>query len=267
MAHATIHPETSLLHDRVVQLSERLRDERLARVAAHTSPVDSRPLANEQEHRDWLSTCLMDAFKTTGDQEAFALLFELNAGDFLRTIRARLRHCSGVDANDVLQDAFVNMYRYPSRFDASQKDAFRNWGHRVVRNTMFASIKGAHRQPQARIDEDESVPQEDTRTSAPERVAEDREIAATVDNAWLLFLSLYLVQFERLNPKEQRALTMVEVEDATYRETADEIGVCVANLKMVIFRARRRILRGMAESLAALDRCERIVGTPLSAAG
>lgn len=263
MATATIHhPESPALRERLLQLSKRTHHEGLCRIAERTSPLDGSPLQTDLDCSDLLSMSLMNVFKTTGDAEAFALLFELNSADFLRTIRARLRNCSGVDANDVLQDAFVNMFRYPSRFDPSRPDAFRNWGHRIVRNTTFASIRGLQRQPQALIADDEFLPQVDTNTVAPELAAANHEIAATVDQAWLLFLSLYLVQFGRLSQKEQRALTLVEVEGNGYRETAAQLGVCIANLKMVIFRARKRVARGIAEALAALDRQECIVASP-----
>ena len=42
------------------------------------------------------------------------------------------------------------------------------------------------------------------------------------------------------------AIQMVEVDDRTYREAAAELGIKLENLKMVIFRARRKIHRSMS---------------------
>jgi DNA-directed RNA polymerase specialized sigma24 family protein len=48
-----------------------------------------------------------------------------------------------------------------------------------------------------------------------------------------------------LSEREQRALHLVEVEETRYREAARELGIKLENLKMVIFRARRKIHRSM----------------------
>ena len=42
-----------------------------------------------------------------------------------------------------------------------------------------------------------------------------------------------------------RALHLVEVEEQSYREAAADLGIKLENLKMVIFRARRKIHRSM----------------------
>jgi transposase-like protein len=48
-----------------------------------------------------------------------------------------------------------------------------------------------------------------------------------------------------LSDREQRAIQMVEVSGLSYREAARELGIKLENLKMVIFRARRKIHRSM----------------------
>ena len=48
-----------------------------------------------------------------------------------------------------------------------------------------------------------------------------------------------------LSDRERRALHLVEVEEWSYRQTADELEIKLENLKMVIFRARRKIHRSM----------------------
>jgi hypothetical protein len=45
------------------------------------------------------------------------------------------------------------------------------------------------------------------------------------------------------------ALTMVEVDGVSYRDAAEALGIRLENLKMVIFRGRRKIFRGMEQSL------------------
>ena len=73
----------------------------------------------------------------------------------------------------------------------------------------------------------------------------EAERAEVVNCAFLLYLQLYLLHFGKLSPRERRALTLVEVEAVSYRAAAEDLGIRLENLKMVIFRARRKIHRAM----------------------
>ena len=110
-------------------------------VAATTDPAGGcgAPLS-QPEWLDWARTGLMNVFRITGDCGAFDLLHDLSRDSFLAAIRGRLRgQPVYVDAHDVLQEVFLNIYRYPHRFLPERADAFRNWGHRIVRNTLRSS--------------------------------------------------------------------------------------------------------------------------------
>ena len=84
------------------------------------------------------------------------------------------------------------------------------------------------------------------------RLAAEAESASLVNTAYLLYLNLYLLHFQRLSPKEQHALTLVEIEGGSYRDAAARLGIRLENLKMVIFRGRRKIFRGMEISLGRM---------------
>ena len=45
---------------------------------------------------------------------------------------------------------------------------------------------------------------------------------------------------------------MVEVDGASYKDTASALGIRLENLKMVIFRGRRKIFRGLNRTLSDL---------------
>ena len=242
------------LCERLFELWERTGSPALERLAQGHPPVAGASVDTAQLWVDWVSTSLMDCFKDSGDGSAFALLFELNRASFLHAIQCNLRRSfHRVDANDVLQEVFLNIYRYPHRFQADRADAFRGWGHRIARNTLLKFLKSQSRlacfQP---IDEEVAQP-EDVRQRQPDRAASDAESAVTVNRAYLIYLQLYMLHFQRLSAKEQRALTIVEVEGRSYRDAAAELGIRLENLKMVIFRGRRKIYRGMERSLAELD--------------
>ncbi|MEC8652592.1 MAG: RNA polymerase sigma factor [Planctomycetota bacterium] len=218
------------------------------------APFEGASVATDQLFVDWVSTCLMDAYKSTGDSAVFALLFELNSPSFLHAIQCNLRRSyHRVDAQDVLQEVFLNIYRYPARFQADRADAFRGWGHRIARNTLIKFLKGQTRLSCFTPIDDEHVQPEDEHALRPDRAASRAERAETVNQAFVLYLQLYLVHFEQLSSKERRALTMVEVEGRSYRDTAAALEIRLENLKMVIFRGRRKIYRGMEASLAGLQ--------------
>ena len=247
-------PPRQQLRERLLALWTRTHDEALRRLANGAAPYAGGSVATERDRSDWISTSLMNAFKNTQDPEVFALLFELNREAFLRAIRSGLRRGRpGVDAFDVLQEAFLNMYRYPHRFVADRADAFRSWGHRVVRNTMLKLVQGQAKQPDSLAVDDEQEQVIDARMSPPESIAAEHESAELVNRAYLLFLALYLRHFRRLSPKTKRALQLVELDGKSYRDAAERIGIPLAHIKMVIFRGRRRILNGMGVSLEELE--------------
>ncbi len=245
------------LRERLLELWERTGDEGLHRVAMNRSPRDDddRPLdaLDVREQADWIGTVLMDCFKRTSDPQVFALLYERSAPSFLHAIQAKLRRSmSHVDAGDVLQEVFLNIYRYPNKFDAARADAFRNWGHRIARNTLLKSLKRETRRTRVQVLDEDLCAQPDQEARAPLRSAQDAESAVVVDRAYVLYLTLYLAHFRQLSEREQRALTIVEVEGGSYKDAAAELGIRLENLKMVVFRGRRKVLRGMSQSLTRL---------------
>lgn len=241
------------LEERLADLWELTADESLHRLSAGRTPEGHRPPQSEQERQDLVSSCLMDCYRNTREPRVFAMLFELNQAAFLQAIQAKVRRSAGqVDPQDVLQEVFLNIYRYPRRFLCERSDSFRNWGHRIVRNTLLKFFKAAARlQRCTPLDEDVGQ-RSDPHVRSPFRCALEGESAKLVDFAYLVYLNLYLVHYRRLSQKEQRALRMVEVDGASYKETAAALGIRLENLKMVIFRGRRKIFRGLQKSLSGL---------------
>lgn len=256
------------LQGRLTELWERTGDPVLRRLSAGQSPHADLELPNEQVYLDWVSTSLMECYKRTGDSAVFALLFELNRAAFLQAIQGNLRRSYlHVDPQDVLQEVFLNIYRYPHRFHADRADAFRGWGHRIARNTLLKFLKGQSRIAQFHDLDDEAVLPADPRARTPDRAACDAESAGVVNCAYLLYLQLYLQHFGRLSPKERQALTMVEVDGISYRDAAAALGIRLENLKMVVFRGRRKIYRGMEQSLELLGRINRLDGASAPVTG
>jgi RNA polymerase sigma-70 factor (ECF subfamily) len=235
------------------ELWEDTGDGNLYRLSEGRAPEGMVAPQTDPERVDAVSSCLMETYKNTGDTNVFAFLFELNRDSFLSAIQAKVRRGSaGVDAQDVLQEVFLNIYRYPRRFLCERPDSFRNWGHRIVRNTLLKFLKGETRLARFTPLDEDLGQRADVHARSPFRSATDSESAQLVNFAYLVYLNLYLKHYQRLSPKEQRALSMVEVDGASYNDTASALGIRLENLKMVIFRGRRKIYRGLNKTLQAL---------------
>lgn len=205
--------------------------------------------------RDLLSTRLMECFRLTGSAMAFGLLYELNRRIFLAAISSRLRKFYfALDPQDVLQEVFFNIYRYPHKFQADKEKAFRYWASMIVRNTVYKSTRDKDRQL-SHEQEDEEI---DARPDQGHRCnplghAIHRESQRFCDTAYSLYLQLYISAYEQLSARERQALHIVEVEGRPYKDAVQELGVRLENLKMVIFRARKKIMRSLAHAMSSVD--------------
>jgi RNA polymerase sigma factor (sigma-70 family) len=145
----------------------------------------------------------------------------------------------------VLQEVFFNIYRYPHRFDCARDDAFRVWSAMIVRNTVLKYLRSQGRGGRAEVPFEDLSDQPQDRAENPLTGAIATESRAECAQVYLVYLHLYLRFYTMLSEREQRALHLVEVEETSYREAARALGIKLENLKMVIFRARRKIHRSM----------------------
>ncbi|MBL8804126.1 MAG: RNA polymerase sigma factor [Planctomycetes bacterium] len=196
--------------------------------------------------RDALSTRLMEFFRVTQSRAAFGLLYELNSNHLLLQVANCLRrYGSKADPRDVLQEVFFNVYRYPHRFNCEREDAFRVWTAMIVRNTVLKHLRSLSRAGRHEVGFEDLSDQPTRPEATPEHGAIDRESARECGRVYLTYLHLYLEFYSQLSPRERTAIHMVEVEECSYREAASRLGIKLENLKMVIFRARRKIHRSM----------------------
>jgi len=197
--------------------------------------------------RDAASTRLMEIFRLRTGRATFGLLYELNCQHLLVQVAGRLRrYSSKADPRDVLQEVFFNIYRYPHRFNAEREDAFRVWSAMIVRNTVLKHLRSAGRGGRSEVPFEDLSEQPEVRgNSSPLSGAIERESRNECARVYLTYLHLYLKFYRMLSERERAALQMVEVQDYSYRQAAEELGIKLENLKMVIFRARRKIHRAM----------------------
>jgi DNA-directed RNA polymerase specialized sigma24 family protein len=66
----------------------------------------------------------------------------------------------------------------------------------------------------------------------------------------MILLALYATALRSLSHREQAALELVEVEERTYADSARILRVGRSNMKMIVFRARKRIRAEIGRRLA-----------------
>lgn len=205
----------------------------------------------EGRQRDGLATRLMDLFRRTGSGEAFEALVGLVRESLLRRVRLRSRQLGAdLDPEELLQDTLINVYRYPDRFEASWPGAFRAWSSTIVDNAIRRHLRRRRAGPDVSLSPVEILAQQpDGPQGQPGVRVMQREAFANTLAAFQLLLRFYLSAFLTLSDRERFVLQMVEVRGMRYARLAAIMGCRPEALKMVVFRARKRIAERMGEMM------------------
>lgn len=138
----------------------------------------------------------------------------------LRVVRNR------EEAEDIVQEAFVKMYRNAEKFQKLDGIEFKSWAYKVAINTAITHYRRLKRG--AFAVEDPGVYQEpggefmDTRISFS---ADAKAVVATV--------------LERMPGHLGSVLRRYYLEDKSYRTVAEEENISIPTLKMRLFRAKK----------------------------
>lgn len=201
-----------------------------------------------------LETSLMALFRDMRWDAAYEVLYRRSRAMILSWILHLLRgRAQSCDAAELLQDTYVNVYRYAGGFRDEGKNSFRGWARTIAANVVRrASMRrGLITEP---MPEGGFEPADDAQ--GPEQSALVREEQDDLKRAWMLLLLHYAQAFGKLSDRDQSALTMIEVEGLSYQEAGEKLGVGRSNMKMIMFRSRKRI---RAHILRAMQGDERPV--------
>jgi len=163
------------------------------------------------------------------DEDAFRLFYERTA----RPVWAYLSRMSGDPrlADDLLQEAY---YRFLRANAAHESDAHRrNYLFRIATNL----VRDMRRRP--RVDETR-IADEGEETDQADPQSED------VANGAVRRLDLSR-SMARLRPRERDLLWLAYAQGSSHKEIAETLGLKTASVKLLLFRARRRLaalLRG-----------------------
>jgi RNA polymerase sigma-70 factor (ECF subfamily) len=182
----------------------------------------------------------MALFRDERDESSFQALYDYSRARLLvwvvSLIGPRRRD---PDPLEVLQDAFVNIYRYAGTFRAEDARSFRVWSRTIVGNLVRRARQPRPARSLDALQEGTSEPV-DRRASPAEELVRGEDVRAMA-RAWLIVLLQYAAAYDRLSPRDRQALDMIEVQGLSYAEAGKQLRVGISNMKMIMFRSRRRI--------------------------
>ncbi|MCB9908367.1 MAG: RNA polymerase sigma factor [Planctomycetes bacterium] len=228
MIRAKTH--TTLLQQAQAWLASQPRSPRRTRLAGQgTGSADS------------LETALMCHFRDSGDRVAFEWLYRLSSDALARWVATRgAVSQSSLDVDEVVQDTFINVYRYHRSFQGHGPHGFRRWARTIAANAMSRS-KRRRALPLVEWkdgDQDVADSQDD-----PCVLMQQQEQGQALQDAYLLLLQWVPLACARLSPRDRYVLTALHGHGASHREVEEELELKPGGLKMIVHRARTR-LRG-----------------------
>jgi RNA polymerase sigma-70 factor (ECF subfamily) len=192
----------------------------------------------------------------TGSDETF-LLARSRHGDlaaFEEVVRRYQRRVYGVAlrivrahdvADDVAQEAFVRAWRSLDRFELGRP--FGPWVCRIAANLAVNHVRSPRAREEALPDGHSDTPSADP---GPLGKVLDAEAKRVLDEA-----------VAGLSPEQRAVFVLRAVEEMSYDEIAEALGISPGTVMSRLFRARERLARALAPYLGAAA-VRRKAGTP-----
>jgi len=241
MPRLALPPETT--RPLVLQWPEVAAELRCRAVAPEPGAAEDR---DAYENR--IGTALMGLFRDGRDAQVFEALYGCTGPGVLQWIRSLLgRELSHLDPAELLQDTFVNVYRYPGAFREDHGGSFRVWVRTIAGNVVRRAAMIRARLTQHDLEEAGEL---EDHARGPIQAIQDEDESQRLRQAWVLLLWYYAQAWKELSQRDRRTLHLVEVEGLSYQEAGRVLAVGRSNMKMIVFRSRKRIARRIREAMA-----------------
>jgi len=166
-----------------------------------------------------------------GDKQAFTALVEKYSGHAYRLAYSILGNQH--DAEDAVQEAFINLYRKISSFRGSS--SFATWFYKIIRNLAYDKVrrKAAYRRAYEAYSGEGMVVNSPTR---PDRATVQSELRAVLEEALL-----------KLSPEHREILVLRELEGLSYNEIASVLGIKLGTVMSRLHYARLKLKQILEE--------------------
>lgn len=165
-----------------------------------------------------------------GDNDAYDLLCKEYSGKMYRLV---CRLAGSEDADDLVQEAFVQIYRSMSSFRGDC--SISTWVYKITANVCQDYLRKKSRRSWRHLFSLDWLKSETDR-ELPSPNLEPHEEAEVKDDMDRLRLAIAAL------PQEQKAvLVLHDLEHLTYQEVADVLGIVVGTVKSRLFYARQKV--------------------------
>ncbi|KKU85639.1 MAG: hypothetical protein A3F26_03255 [Candidatus Ryanbacteria bacterium RIFCSPHIGHO2_12_FULL_47_12b] len=159
------------------------------------------------------------------DPSRFAFLVDKYQRPFLRLAYGVVR--SREEAEDIVQEAFCDVYRNALKFKKQEGATFKSWAYRVVLNKAISHYRKLKKERE-RFSALEPAHYENL--GAPESLSGDVDIQITVERL-----------LTNLPEDFRRVVSAYYLEDKSYADIAKEESISLSTLKMRLFRAKKML--------------------------
>jgi RNA polymerase sigma-70 factor (ECF subfamily) len=167
-----------------------------------------------------------------GDRDAFALIVQKYMKPAYYVALGYVGNAD--DALDISQDAFVNAFRHIEAFDTSKN--FFPWFYSILKNLCMNHLNRIRRLREDSIEgmaaeqeEEIALPVEGTN---PEQSAVQRDLRNKIGQA-----------IRHLRPKEREIIILQHLQDFSYQEIADLLGIPLGTVMSRLYSARQSLRR------------------------
>lgn len=130
------------------------------------------------------------------------------------------------EAEDIVQEAFVKMYKNAHKFEKMEGIEFKSWAYKVTINTAITHYRKLKRGEF--LTDDPSIYQEAAGELADSHIHTKVDAEATVSDT-----------MKEMPDHLRKVLESYYMQDKSYRTIAEEEGISLSTLKMRLFRAKK----------------------------
>jgi RNA polymerase sigma-70 factor (ECF subfamily) len=165
----------------------------------------------------------------SGDSAAFAQLVEPMRGRIFRLICVMMSNEE--DASDVYQEVLLKTWLHLDQF--RQKSSFTSWMYSIAVNTTIKRRKQRTRLRSRHLETDDEVM---TAIEDGSPVAHPGEMADRHERIEQLHTAV-----EGLSPMHRAVIVLREVEDLSYEEIAEDLGISIGTVMSRLHNARKKL--------------------------
>jgi RNA polymerase sigma factor (sigma-70 family) len=167
-----------------------------------------------------------------GDKTAFGELCERHTGQIFRVAVRVTRNRE--DAEDAMQDSFLNAYVHLKTFDGRSK--FVTWLTRITINSALMKLRKKRSTPEIPIDQDDATTESRPHFEFADKAPNPEEIFYHSESKKLLDAAI-----ARLRPRTRKVVELQIVHEMTLKEAARTLEISETAAKSRMFHARESL--------------------------